>query len=102
MNARERAGAIIDMFWLDWCAPDANNRMPVTIDRMMIAIEQAIIAAEEAKAKEERDGCLKIIVMAIQEKLAKVKWLNCCSCVAEEIEKQIRARPESGKKEDQT
>lgn len=87
MTPRERAGTIIDSFWLDWCVPDASDRMPVTIDRLMLAIEQAIIAAIE----QEREECAKII----EERADDVWWL---SNLANEIrDRRLAAQADSPK-----
>ena len=106
MTPRERAGAIIDSLWLDWCAPpSASEREPVTINRLILAIEQAIIAAEEAKAKEEREACAQLMDREAEgfqvlidhaptpiraEDLKRVKHS------IETVAKQIRARSEKG------
>lgn len=106
MNARERAGAVIDMFWLDWCIP-GDNRPSVTVERIILAIEQAIITAEEAKAKGEREACLNLLDREARgfqvlidhaptpiraEDLKRVKHS------IENVAKLIRARSESEKK----
>lgn len=45
--------------------------------------------------KQERETCREIAARKTLEKLEQKRHLNCCSCMAKEIEREIRARSES-------
>jgi hypothetical protein len=74
---------------------------PEQIEALTHTIEDAINAAveEDRKSREcckaEREACVGIAARKVLEKLEQKKRLNCCSCMAEEIEREIRARSDS-------